>query len=60
TQTIPRGDVPSALNPPTGCHFHPRCAFATDKCRAEAPAPRETSPGYVVACHYAGELGEKK
>lgn len=60
TQAIPRGDVPSALNPPTGCHFHPRCAFATDKCRVEAPRPRETSPGYVVACHYAGELGETK
>ena len=60
-QFVPvKGEIPSPLNPPTGCHFHPRCAFATDKCRTEAPAPRETSPGYVVACHYAGEQGEKK
>jgi len=45
------GEVPSALAPPSGCHFHPRCAHATARCRSEAPALRNITGGHVVACH---------
>ncbi len=48
---ILRGDVPSPINPPTGCHFHTRCPYAVDRCRAEAPPLTEVSPGHHVACH---------
>jgi oligopeptide/dipeptide ABC transporter ATP-binding protein len=47
-----QGDVPSPINPPSGCPFHPRCRHATERCRKEAPALRETTPGHTVACHY--------
>jgi len=46
-----RGDVPSPVNPPSGCHFHTRCPYAVDRCRVEAPALREVRPGQMVACH---------
>lgn len=46
-----RGEIPSPINPPSGCHFHPRCPHATDRCRTEAPALAEVAPGRVVACH---------
>jgi oligopeptide/dipeptide ABC transporter ATP-binding protein len=45
------GDVPSPMNPPPGCRFHTRCPFAFNRCRSEAPALREVTPGRVVACH---------
>ena len=45
------GDVPSPLAPPSGCRFHPRCAYAMDICRAEEPAPFVTPVGTTVACH---------
>jgi oligopeptide/dipeptide ABC transporter ATP-binding protein len=47
---IVMGDVPSPLNPPTGCHFHPRCPLATDRCREVYPPLVEVSPGRMVAC----------
>ena len=46
-----QGDVPSPVNPPSGCHFHTRCPYAVDRCRAESPALREVRPGQMVACH---------
>jgi peptide/nickel transport system ATP-binding protein len=45
------GDMPSPLDPPPGCHFHPRCPFAMARCRSEAPALREIAPGRRAACH---------
>ena len=44
------GDVPSPLNPPTGCHFHPRCPLATDRCREAYPPLVEVAPGRQAAC----------
>jgi peptide/nickel transport system ATP-binding protein len=45
------GEVPSPITPPSGCTFHPRCPFATDRCKAEAPLPRQLDSGALVACH---------
>lgn len=46
------GEVPNALNPPTGCRFHPRCPLATQKCREEVPELKDHD-GHRVACHHA-------
>jgi len=46
------GDLPSPMNPPSGCVFNTRCWLATDRCRAEAPKPVDIEPGRTVACHY--------
>lgn len=45
------GEIPSPLDPPPGCHFHPRCPHATARCREEQPQLREIAPGRVAACH---------
>ncbi len=45
-----KGDVPSPVSPPAGCHFHPRCAEATERCRQRAPELRDVGGGYRVAC----------
>jgi oligopeptide transport system ATP-binding protein len=45
------GEVPSALNPPSGCRFHPRCPHAMPRCADEAPVGREIAPQHTVACH---------
>jgi oligopeptide transport system ATP-binding protein len=58
-----QGDVPSPMNPPPGCRFNPRCPFAQDACRREAPALRNLgtpADPHLVACHFAGELPEFK
>jgi oligopeptide/dipeptide ABC transporter ATP-binding protein len=44
------GEVPSPLNPPSGCVFHPRCPIAVDRCRVEVPPLREVTPGHWAAC----------
>lgn len=46
-----KGEIPSPLNPPPGCHFHPRCPHAHDRCRLEVPALRKVAPGRLSACH---------
>jgi len=50
-RVILKGDVPSPINPPSGCHFHARCAYAMARCRNEAPLLREARPGHWAACH---------
>ena len=50
------GEVPSPINPPTGCRFHPRCIFAQDICVNEQPELRDIGDGHLVSCHFAGEL----
>ncbi|MGA3397614.1 MAG: dipeptide ABC transporter ATP-binding protein [Acetobacteraceae bacterium] len=45
------GDVPSPINPPPGCHFHPRCPYVEARCRMEPPALRDLGQGHMVACH---------
>jgi peptide/nickel transport system ATP-binding protein len=50
------GDVPSPMNPPSGCYFHPRCRYAQEICRVEAPAYRDLGGEHFVACHLADSL----
>ncbi len=45
------GEMPSPLNPPSGCHFHPRCPFAMEVCRQVAPVPVDMGPAHRVSCH---------
>jgi peptide/nickel transport system ATP-binding protein len=46
-----KGEIPSPMNPPGGCHFHPRCPHAMARCSVEAPALRAIAPGRWSACH---------
>ena len=48
---VVQGEIPSPLNPPGGCHFHPRCPHATERCKLEVPKLREIAPGHFSACH---------
>jgi len=50
------GEVADTAQPPSGCYFHPRCRFAADVCRAQAPALREIAPDHTVRCHRAEEI----
>ncbi len=53
------GDVPSPINPPSGCKFHPRCKKADEMCRNKAPLWQEINKGHLVACHYPSIEGEE-
>jgi peptide/nickel transport system ATP-binding protein len=46
-----KGEIPSPIDPPSGCHFHPRCPHATERCRVEAPALKPIAPDRLSACH---------
>lgn len=48
------GDIPSPINPPSGCRFHTRCPYATDRCSQEMPVMKEHAPGHWAACHLLG------
>ena len=50
-EIILEGEVPSPINPPPGCHFHPRCPFAMPHCSEIEPERKEVTPGHTVACH---------
>ncbi len=56
SEPMPAGEIPNAINPPPGCHFHPRCPIARPNCSVEEPTLREIRPGHFVACHYAEDL----
>lgn len=51
-----QGEIPSPANPPSGCHFHPRCRFAQDICSRCIPEWKACQPDHYVACHFAGTL----
>ena len=55
-EIILKGDVPSPVNPPSGCYFHPRCRYAQGVCKTEAPAYRDLSDEHFVTCHFAESL----
>ncbi|MBI4081553.1 MAG: dipeptide ABC transporter ATP-binding protein [Candidatus Lambdaproteobacteria bacterium] len=48
---ILKGDVPSPINPPSGCHFHTRCPYVMDRCKTEVPPFKEVEPGHWASCH---------
>jgi peptide/nickel transport system ATP-binding protein len=54
-----KGEIPSPLRPPPGCHFHPRCPFAFARCRVDRPALKEIAPGRFSACHLNDEPGPR-
>ena len=51
-----QGDVPNPVNPPSGCHFHPRCRYAEEVCKTEAPVYRDLGGEHFVSCHFANQL----
>ena len=55
-EPMPVGEIPSAINPPSGCRFHPRCPIARPNCSVDEPMLRELRPGHYIACHYAEDL----
>ena len=50
-RVVLQGSIPSPANPPSGCKFHTRCPYATERCKTEAPQQREVEPGHYVVCH---------
>ncbi len=56
---ILQGEVPSPINPPSGCRFHPRCPVAIDRCKVDDPPFEELKPGHQVACHVAKQQVEE-
>lgn len=57
SRDILKGDIPNALDPPSGCHFHPRCPYADETCRNTCPQLKELQPGHFAACHHPLERG---
>jgi oligopeptide transport system ATP-binding protein len=57
TRIILKGDVPSPIDPPPGCSFHPRCLYAKDTCSQSQPQLKEIDPNHFAACFYAGQVG---
>jgi peptide/nickel transport system ATP-binding protein len=51
-----KGEIPNPANPPSGCFFHTRCRYCTEKCSQVAPEYKELEPGHFVACHHSEEL----
>jgi peptide/nickel transport system ATP-binding protein/oligopeptide transport system ATP-binding protein len=51
------GEIPSPINPPRGCHFHPRCPYVQEVCRQEYPALVKQADGHQAACHFSSEVG---
>jgi peptide/nickel transport system ATP-binding protein len=51
-----RGEVADPVSPPSGCYFHPRCQYAQERCKIDAPPLREITPGRFAACHFSEEL----
>ena len=53
---LPSGEIPSPIDPPSGCYFHPRCNYAQEDCKTDRPEMRELKEGHLVACHYAEQF----
>ena len=51
------GEIPSPINPPSGCHFHPRCPYARELCRQLSPELTDQGNGHLAACHFSDEVG---
>ena len=56
---ILEGEIPSPADPPSGCHFHPRCPYAQAVCQQDIPEWKEYRPGHFAACHFADQLSLK-
>ena len=56
SRLVLEGEIPSALNPPSGCRFHTRCPYVIDRCRAELPQLSPDTAGHLTACHRSAEL----
>lgn len=52
------GDVPSPINPPSGCPFHPRCSKCMDICKEEKPCLKDCGNGHLIACHLYDEASQ--
>ena len=55
---ILKGEIPSPVNPPSGCRLHPRCPYAIDRCKAEEPEFRTFEGTHQAACHLVGQFGK--
>jgi peptide/nickel transport system ATP-binding protein/oligopeptide transport system ATP-binding protein len=56
SRIVLQGELPSALNPPSGCRFHTRCPYVIERCRSEVPPLLEDGTGHATACHRTAEL----
>jgi len=52
-----KGEIPSPVNPPSGCYFHPRCPYADDRCRQQEPELLEIGNHHQVACYHSEQVG---